>query len=233
MGIVNVTPDSFSDGGRTVDEALAHALRLVEEGADIIDIGGESTRPGATPVSWREEWSRIEPLIGSLSSVPVTISVDTYHRETAELAAGAGADIINCVYPHALEGILALREPYPGLSFVVPSVCVDQLPQEILRDCWIDPMIGFGTTRERDIELLRSIPALARRGRVLVGVSRKRITGYLAGEGDVAGDDMMSVALAMWAVLQGASCVRVHDVRGTAAALSALSRLGNPSVEGR
>ena len=116
MGIVNVTPDSFSDGGQFFkpEEAIRRAKNLIAEGADIIDLGGESTRPGATPISWDEEWSRLEPVLCGLSSlIPLPsslISVDTYHPETAVKAIVAGAHIINCVYAEPIPEMLKLLE---------------------------------------------------------------------------------------------------------------------------
>ena len=113
MGIVNVTPDSFSDGGKfnTPEEAIRRAKNLIEEGAAIIDIGGESTRPGATPLKWDEEWARVEPVLRGLSpqlegSVP--ISIDTYHPETAERAIALGASIVNCVYQDPIRDMAAI-----------------------------------------------------------------------------------------------------------------------------
>ena len=187
MGIVNVTPDSFSDGGQFFrpEEAIRRAKNLVADGADIIDLGGESTRPGATPIDWEEEWVRIEPVLaGLMSSVSrlksFKISVDTYHPETAERAIRAGADIINCVYPEPVAEMLKLLEGNE-VELVVPYRIGDEDFSRETEDAriagrlYLDPMIGFGTTREKDIELLRSVPELAKRGRVLMGASRKRI----------------------------------------------------------
>ena len=119
MGIVNVTPDSFSDGGQFYrpEQAIRRAVNLVEDGADIIDLGGESTRPGADPVSWEEEWNRLEPVLRGLSprfSGTVPVSVDTYHPETAERAVELGATIINCVYAEPVVDML--RRPSPAGS---------------------------------------------------------------------------------------------------------------------
>ena len=131
MGIVNVTPDSFSDGGKfnTPEEAIRRARNLAEEGADIIDIGGESTRPGATPISWEEEWTRIEPVLAGLNSQLSTLnfqlSVDTYHPETAERAVRLGATIINCVYAEPIPEMLAILERNPDVELVVPSSVID------------------------------------------------------------------------------------------------------------
>ena len=234
MGIVNVTPDSFSDGGKfnSPEEAIRRARNLAAEGAAIIDVGGESTRPGAVPITWEEEWSRIEPVLRGLrSQLPTTnyqLSIDTYHPETAERAVAAGATIVNCVYEEPVADMIRICEK-GGAELVVPAKWMDGphsrgggLPAERM---YIDPMVGFGTTREEDLELLRAIPALAKRGRVLVGASRKRIVKRLTGE-KVPGKDLAgNLAIAVWAALRGASVVRVHDVRETVQALKVVSAL--------
>ncbi len=230
MGIVNVTPDSFSDGGKfnTPEEAIRRARNLVDEGADIIDIGGESTRPGATPIAWDEEWSRIEPVLRGLSPLvagSVPISVDTYHPETAERAVSVGATIVNCVYPEPVSDMLHICVK-SGAELVIPAKSLGSVPKSLGSvPIYLDPMIGFGTTREEDLEILRTIPELAKRGRVLIGASRKRIVKRLTGE-KVPGKDLAgNLTIAVWAALQGASAVRVHDVRETVQALKVLSAL--------
>ena len=252
MGIVNVTPDSFSDGGQFFkpEEAIRRAKNLIADGADIIDLGGESTRPGATPICWEEEWSRIEPvLVGLTSSVSrlksFQISVDTYHPETAKRAIAAGADIINCVYAEPIPEMLKLLEGNE-VELVMPWRKSGEAESFPLRDkdgssirsgkdsasplmgrLYLDPMIGFGTTREEDIELLRSIPELAKKGRVLVGASRKRIVKKLVGEKSSVGKNIGgNVAIAVWAAMNGASVVRVHDVKETVQALRVIDALG-------
>ena len=234
MGILNATPDSFSDGGRFMDveAAVRHAAEMVADGADIIDVGGESTRPGSTPLPWEEEWRRIEPVLKGLHSKHPTLdfklSVDTYHPETAERAVAAGATIVNCVYEEPVADMIRICEK-GGAELVVPAKWMDGphsrgggLPAERM---YIDPMVGFGTTREEDLELLRAIPELAKRGRVLVGASRKRIVKRLTGE-KVPGKDLAgNLAIAVWAALRGASVVRVHDVRETVQALKVVSAL--------
>ena len=231
MGIVNVTPDSFSDGGRyfSPDEAIRRAMNMIEEGADIIDIGGESTKPGSVPIGWEEEWRRIEPVLRGLSprkergSVP--ISVDTYHPETAERAVAAGAAIVNCVYPEFVPAMIDICAK-SGAEAVIPAASLGSDPQKMESvPIYIDPMIGFGTTREEDLELLRSVPELANRGRVLVGASRKRIVKKLTGE-KVTGKNLGgSLGIAVWCAMNGASVVRVHDVRETVQALKVISAL--------
>ena len=238
MGIVNVTPDSFSDGGQFFkpEEAIRRAKNLIADGADIIDLGGESTRPGATPIGWEEEWSRIEPvLVGLASSVSrlksFQISVDTYHPETAERAIEAGANIINCVYPGPIPEMMKLLEGN-AVELVMPwrpkgATSGEGAASPLSDRIYLDPMIGFGPTREEDVELLRSIPELAKRGRVLVGASRKRIVKKLVGEKSAVGKNVGgNVAIAVWAAMNGASVVRVHDVKETVQALRVIGALG-------
>ena len=239
MGIVNVTPDSFSDGGKfnTPEEAIRRAKNLIEEGAAIIDIGGESTRPGATPLRWDEEWARVEPVLRGLSpqlkgSVP--ISIDTYHPETAERAIALGASIVNCVYQDPVRDMAAICAKN-NAELVIPCRISDfskgtvpifagTVPLDAGR-LYLDPMIGFGTTREEDLEILRSISELAKRGRVLVGASRKRIVKRLTGEKAHGKDLAGNLAIAVWAAISGASVVRVHDVRETVQALKVTAAL--------
>ena len=276
MGIVNVTPDSFSDGGKfnTPAEAIRRARNLVAEGADIIDVGGESTRPGATPISWEEEWERIGPVVEGLCGgddsrvehgddsrvehververigvgfgFGVKLSVDTYHPETAERAVKCGATIINCVYPEPIPAMLEILERNPGVELVAPAKWFDGVEHDAGQSdvgsrlsaicsrlsgrLYIDPMIGFGTTRDEDLGILRSIQELAKRGRVLVGASRKRIVKRLTGE-KVPGKDLAgNLTIAVWAALNGASVVRVHDVRETVQALKVLAALRGESA---
>ena len=179
MGIVNVTPDSFSDGGRFVDPeaAIRRAAAMVEDGADIIDIGGESTRPGSTPVSWEEEWSRVEPVLRGLSPIvagSVPISIDTYHPETAERAVSLGATIVNCVYPEPILDMLQICAKN-GAELVIPAKSLGSVPKDLGSvPIYLDPMIGFGTTREEDLALLRSDRARACRGGIHGDSSRRR-----------------------------------------------------------
>ncbi|MGN0833488.1 MAG: dihydropteroate synthase [Kiritimatiellia bacterium] len=237
MGIVNVTPDSFSDGGRYFEpaEAIRRARNLIEDGADIIDLGGESTRPGATPIGWEEEWRRLEPVIAGLGigahglggkRRTVLTSVDTYHPETAARAIAAGVGIINCVYAEPVPEMAQLLAGN-SVELVLPSSALSRLPDPdaLLPRLYLDPMIGFGTTREEDVELLRSIPELAKKGRVLIGASRKRIVKKLTGEKLTGKNLGGNLGIAVWAALQGASVVRVHDVRETVQALGVIGQL--------
>ena len=236
MGIVNVTPDSFSDGGQYFrpEEAVRRARNLIAEGAAIIDFGAESTRPGATPLTWEQEWSRLEPVL-SLFLTPhpsplnpqPPVSIDTYHPETARRSIGLGATILNCVYAEPIPAMLALLREFPQTELVMPSRCWDQVADDAaLRSrIYLDPMIGFGTTREEDLALLRAIPDLAKKGRVLVGASRKRIVKKLTGE-KVTGKNLGgNLGIAVWCALNGAAVVRVHDVRETVQAIKVMETI--------
>ena len=243
MGIVNVTPDSFSDGGKyfSPEEAVRRIKNLIADGADIIDIGAESTKPGATPLSWDDEWSRLEPVLTLLKgTVPtrqkgtVPVSVDTYHPETAERAIALGAKIINCVYEGTVPDMLRICAENDA-ELVIPAKFLGTVPMgergvvpvERLGTVpvYLDPMIGFGTTREEDLELLRSIPELAKRGRVLVGASRKRIVKKLTGEKMTGKNLGGNLGVSAWAAMNGASVVRVHDVKETVQALKVIDAL--------
>ena len=247
MGIVNVTPDSFSDGGKffSPEEAIRRAANLIDEGADILDFGGESTRPGATPLEWDAEWARLEPVLKEVRDLKgggkrkrdgereVRVSVDTYHPETAARAVEAGATIINCVYAEPIPEMLEILEVHPDVELVLPASCLAPTPQTsklpsrqaFLPRLYLDPMIGFDTTREEDLQLLQSVGDLATRGRVLVGASRKRIVKKLTGT-KVPGKDLAgNLAIALWAAQSGAAVVRVHDVRETVQALKVWSAL--------
>ena len=243
MAIVNVTPDSFSDGGRYYlpEEALARAVNCLEEGADILDFGGESTRPGATPLSWEEEWARLEPVFAGLpgalrkarlSAVPV--SVDTYHPETARRALSAGCHIVNCVYPGPVPEMVqiaadhgaALVAPCRGaaewsaLRASLPGILGAEKAASFERQIVIDPEIGFGTTREEDIALLGGLRRLAECAPVCVGVSRKRLVKKITGEKRLGKNLGGCLGAAIWCAMNGASVVRVHDVEETVQALA-------------
>jgi len=252
MGVLNVTADSFSDGGRYLDPsaALDQALRMVEEGATIVDVGGESTRPGSQPVDMEEELRRVIPVVRRLSSLPVVVSVDTSKPEVMRAAVDAGAGLINDVRALAAPGaIQAVRqsgvavclmhmqgEPatmqwQPAYGDVVTEVnaFLAARAQACLnagmapdRLC-IDPGFGFGKTLEHNLQLLRSMPRIVDVGYpVLVGLSRKSMIGRLTGR-PVEGRLAGGLALALWAVQGGASVVRTHDVGPTIDAISAWS----------
>lgn len=228
MGIVNVTPDSFADGVRCLrtEAAVSRARTLVKDGADIIDLGAESTRPGATPVAWRVEWARLKPVLHILSRElgQTPISVDTYHPETARLALEEGASIVNCVYPASAKKLLWLAQD-AECGLVLPCRGEAEFkalglssPADETR-VLIDPMIGFGTTREEDMSLLGGLRRLARLAPVLVGVSRKRVIGTMTGANSPADRLGGSVGAAVWCAMNGASVVRAHDVKETRQAL--------------
>lgn len=242
MGIVNVTPDSFSDGGKyfSPEEAVRRIKNLIADGADIIDIGAESTKPGAVPLSWEDEWSRLEPVLTLLKgTVPVgetgngergmgtvPISIDTYHPETAERAIALGAKIINCVYEGTVPDMLRICAKNEA-ELVIPAKFLGAVPmgERGTVPVYLDPMIGFGTTREEDLELLRSIAELSKRGRVLVGASRKRIVKKLTGEKMTGKNLGGNLGVSVWAAMNGASVVRVHDVKETVQAFKVIEAL--------
>ncbi len=228
MGVVNVTPDSFSDGGKyyAPAEAFARARNCVREGADVVDLGGESTRPGATPLPWQDEWARLEPVFELMrrDGFAAPVSVDTYHPETAARAVEAGAAVVNCVYAEAIPAMAALARE-TGCGLIVPFRGGDW-PADCPRgQTLVDPEIGFGTTREEDLALLARIPEFARVAPTCLGVSRKRIVKKLTGE-RVGGKNLGgSVGMALWCAAKGAAVLRVHDVAETVQALATWSAL--------
>ncbi|HXF73289.1 MAG TPA: dihydropteroate synthase [Actinomycetota bacterium] len=249
MGILNVTPDSFSDGGLFLDPeaAVAHARRMVEEGADIVDVGGESTRPGSDPVPPEEERKRVLPVIEALApELEVPISVDTRRAEVAAAALEAGASIVNDVTAGADPDMFAVvrdagagmvlmhmkgepktmqRDPrYDDVVAEVRAYLAARLDAaaragiDAERLC-VDPGIGFGKTLEHNLLLLRHVDALVDLGRpVLVGPSRKSFIGTLL---DLPPDQRVEGTLGAvcWAAARGAHAVRVHDVREAVRAL--------------
>ncbi len=250
MGVVNVTPDSFSDGGSLLDResAIAHALGLIDAGADLIDVGGESTRPGAAPVSVDEELRRVIPVIEALAQqCEVPISIDTSKPEVMLAAVRAGAGLINDVYalrqPGALHAAadsgaaicLMHMQGEPGSMQQAPAyddVCGEVarfLTDRILacqfagidkKRIVIDPGFGFGKTLQHNLELLARLESFAVLGcPILVGLSRKRLIAALTGRESINERIHGSVAAALIAVQRGASMVRVHDVAATRDAL--------------
>ena len=258
MGILNVTPDSFSDGGLYEDlhPAIARAEELAAAGADIIDVGGESTRPGAVPVSPEAELDRVLPVVEALTAgLGVPISIDTRHADVAAACVTAGAAIINDVSGFsdpAMVDVAArcdaglvvmhmLGEPgtmqdSPAYDDVVAEVTAYLAARAAaLVDAGVapgrialDPGIGFGKTLEHNLELLRGLPALAALGfPVLVGTSRKRFIGDVSGEAEPARRVAGSVASVLWAAHHGADIVRVHDVAETSQALAVWRAIGD------
>ena len=259
MGIVNVTPDSFSDGGLHLqrDAALVHAQQLIAEGADMLDIGGESTRPGAQPVSVQEELNRVLPVIEGLRGASVPISIDSRKPEVIKAAIAAGAQMVNDI--NALQDAAAMKavaasnvavclmhkqgdpqtmQAQPHYQNVIAEVSAflreriaDAEAAGIQRNrIVIDPGFGFGKTLEHNLTLLRELNKLTELGvPVLAGLSRKSMLGGLTGQ-DVAQRLPASVAAALIAVQRGASIVRVHDVRATVDALKILSAVNGEKV---
>ncbi|MBI3903042.1 MAG: dihydropteroate synthase [Nitrosomonadales bacterium] len=248
MGIVNVTPDSFSDGGRHLrsEAAIEHAHHLIAEGASMLDIGGESTRPGALPVSVQQELDRVLPVIEGLHGVPVPLSIDTCKPEVMRAALAAGASMVNDInalqQPDALAAVAAsdaavclmhkqgtpqtmqlepqyqdvVREVREFLRARIASVEAAGIARDRIV---VDPGFGFGKTLAHNLALLRDLAALEELGvPFLVGLSRKSMLGAITGQ-DVEHRVHASVAAALLAVQRGASIVRVHDVGATVDAL--------------
>jgi len=251
MGVVNVTPDSFSDGGLFLDAdaAVAQGERLAAEGADILDIGGESTRPGADPVSEAEELGRVVPVIARLAAANVaTLSVDTSKFAVAEAALQAGAMVVNDVaafrFAPEMAGLVAsqgascclmhmLGEPrtmqedprYGDVVSDVKAFLEERLAFVVgegvaEEKVWLDPGIGFGKTLEHNLELLRRLDEICAIGRpVVIGTSRKSFLGRITGREE--GDRLAgTIATNVMALERGAAVFRVHDVREVADALA-------------
>lgn len=254
MGVVNVTPDSFSDGGQFLDAeaAIAHGLELAEQGAEILDVGGESTRPGAEEVSVEEELARVEPVVRELAGT-ATVSIDTSKAAVAEAALNAGAMIVNDVtalrHDPEIGGLCAER----GVGLVLMhmqgdprTMQADPVYDDVVDDVkaflaerleaavaagvaeegiWLDPGIGFGKTLEHNLELLRRLGELRELGRPLVvGTSRKSFIGKIDGS-EV--DDRLggTIASSILAVAEGADVLRVHDVAEMAQAAKVASAI--------
>ena len=251
MGVVNVTPDSFSDGGLFLeaDAAIEHGMRLAEEGADVLDVGGESTRPGAGPVEAQEELERVLPVVEALAAAGQRISIDTTKVEVARAALSAGATVVNDVsafrFSPGMAGLVAeaeaecclmhmLGEPrtmqleprYDDVVSEVKAFLEDRLAFAVSEGVpeervWLDPGIGFGKTVEHNLELLRRLDEIVAIGRpVVVGTSRKSFLGKLTG-GRPEGERLPgTIATNVMALERGATVFRVHDVAATADALT-------------
>lgn len=256
MGVLNVTPDSFSDGGRYFDPkaAIERGLQMASEGADILDIGGESSRPGAEPVPLEEEMRRVLPVVrGLVGRVPCAISIDTTKAAVARAALEAGADIVNDI--SALRGdpemAGVIREFSAGVVLMhmqgTPRTMQDNPtysdPVREIREflserlefaesrgiprirAVVDPGIGFGKTLAHNLAILRDLPAFAELGRpILLGVSRKRFLGALTGR-DVGDRLLPSVVTLAYALTRGAHIFRVHDVKESCEAANLVATL--------
>ncbi|KGJ78548.1 dihydropteroate synthase [Cryobacterium roopkundense] len=257
MGVLNVTPDSFSDGGRWAgaDAAIEHGLHLAAQGADVVDVGGESTRPGATRVTPADERSRVIPVITELARHGVRISVDTLNASTAEAAVAAGASIINDVSGGLADPLMAGVAARSGRTYVAmhwrghaqemgsnanyTDVVADvraELAARVAaltaagvkrRDVVLDPGLGFAKEAEHDWELLANLAAFDDLGLpVMVGSSRKRfVAAVLSAEASVLSRDLPTAVISVLAAQAGAWAVRVHDVSATRTAFNVLARV--------
>ena len=251
MGIVNVTPDSFSDGGLFLDAAAAveHGTRLAAEGASILDVGGESTRPGAAPVAAEDEIARVLPVVERLASAGHRVSIDTTKAAVARAALDAGADLVNdvsalrfdpelagpvaergagCCLMHMLGEPRTMQESprYEDVVSEVKAFLEERLAFAVAEGVeeelvWLDPGVGFGKTVEHNLELLRRLDEIVAIGRpVVVGTSRKSFLGKLTG-GKTEGERLPgTIATNVLALERGASIFRVHDVAPVADALA-------------
>ena len=253
MGVLNVTPDSFSDGGdhATVETAIAYGKRLFAQGADLVDVGGESTRPGAARVAPEVEACRVVPVIAALTAAGVPCSVDTMRASVARACVEAGAVLVNDVSggladPGMLDTVAAVGAPYVVMHWrgqsadmqtravygdVVREVC-DELSARLeacsragISQVVVDPGIGFAKTADHNWALLRAIPRLQALGPLLLGSSRTAFLGALLDGREPKGRDAATTALTVAAAEAGCWGVRVHDVQGSADAVRVVSRL--------
>lgn len=256
MGVLNVTPDSFSDGGRfqSLDSALAQARKLVADGADIIDIGAESTRPGATPVPLEEEWRRLEPLLAPLlAEVDAPFSIDTYKAEIARRAVASGACVVNDVWGLQKDPAMADVVAESGAAVVImhnreridPDLDIEADLRRFFERSLkladragisharilLDPGIGFGKTKAQNLRALASTGAVVAAFNlpILVGASRKRLLSEPSGDAGVDDNLIGTVAANLAALARGAAVFRVHDAAEHAAAFKvwrAIERAG-------
>ncbi len=253
MGIVNVTPDSFSDGGlfATRAAALAQAKKLVSDGADIVDVGAESTRPGHTPLTADEEWARLQPLLAALvTEAGAPVSIDTYKAETARRALGEGVCLVNDVWGLQRDPEMAQTIADAGAAVVImhnrettdPEIDIVADMKRFFarsldiarragvseRHILLDPGIGFGKSREQNYQALRAIPELRSLGfPLLIGVSRKSLFKGL-GDGVLEGRLVGTLAANLLAARDGAEVFRVHDAAEHRAAFEVLRILATP-----
>lgn len=253
MGVVNVTPDSFSDGGmlKSADEAIAHAETLIAEGADIVDIGGESTRPGHAEVDAETERARVIPVISRLATrTRIPISIDSYKAEVAEAALGAGAAIVNDVWGCQREPAIADVAARFGAPMILMHNCDSIDPaRDILDDVLrflersiaiaiaagvpreqivVDPGIGFGKTPAQNLAMIRDLRQLEQLGcAVLLGASRKSTIGLITGQKVPAERLAGTLAAHLYGVSQGAAIIRAHDIRPHADAFKVWTAIGD------
>lgn len=261
MGILNVTPDSFSDGGLWQDPgaAIARAAQMIEEGADLLDIGAESTRPGSTELAEEAEWQRLQRVLEGCAALPVPVSVDTRKAAIAGRAVAAGAAMINDVSALRFDPAMAATVATSGVPVCLmhaqgspETMQHDPHYADVLLDVFdaladrvaaaeaagiprarlvVDPGLGFGKTLEHNLTLLRGLSLFHGLGcAILVGASRKRFIGHIANVPDARGRGPGSVAVAVLAAAQGAQILRVHDVAETAQALAVAAAVtGRPA----
>jgi dihydropteroate synthase len=263
IGIVNVTPNSFSDGGllTNAEAAIAHGVRLAREGADLLDVGGESTRPGSDPVSLEEEWSRIGPVIASLAKGGHIVSVDTRKPEIMRRAADAGARLINDISALTHDPLSVPTAASLGLPVILmhaqgdpKTMQVNPVYEDVALDVFdalemrldacervgiarenllIDPGIGFGKTIRHNLDLLHQLTLFQGAGvPVVLGLSRKSTVGAITGEKEASQRVMGSVGGALHAALIGAQFLRVHDVGATRQALEVALAIADPEISG-
>lgn len=251
MGVLNVTPDSFSDGGSytSVEKALQQAEKMIADGAKIIDVGGESTRPGYTFVETQDEINRVVPVIKALKEkFDVLVSIDTYKTETARAALEAGADILNDVWAGLYDGQMLALAAEKNVPIILmhnqEEEKYDNITQEVCdflseraqaaknagvapENIWVDPGFGFAKNEAQNIELLKGLESVCELGYpVLFGISRKRVVDYLLGGGTLAVDrDMGTAALSAWAISKGCQIVRVHNVDANRDIVKVISQL--------
>ena len=258
MGVLNITPDSFSDGGQflSADAALARARQMQLEGADILDVGGESTRPGAAEVSLEDELQRVIPIISALQSLNLPISIDTQKTEVMRQAIAAGAVLVNDVNALQADGALALiaatqtavvlmhrqgsastMQQHPEYHdvleevarFLTDRVLACHLAGLAPRKIILDPGFGFGKSTVHNLELLSNLRRFTDQDQpVLVGLSRKRSIGELTGKASPAERDAGSLAAHLYALNQGAAIIRTHNVRDTRDAIQVWTAIPKP-----
>ena len=256
MGVVNVTPDSFSDGGLYEDQeaAIKHALKLIDDGADIVDIGGESTRPGAFPITIAQEIYRVIPVVAELAKLGAIVSIDTMHAEVAEKAIQAGAAIVNDVTGGLKDPNIMNVAADAGVTYIAshyrapagaPDTHQNALPEVLAeltqrRDALLkaglnpeklilDPGLGFAKNARTNWELLRGIPQLSALGHpVLIGASRKRFLAELIGTKETADLDTATATVSLLAAQSGAWGVRIHNVAASREAIAVASAWKHP-----